>query len=89
MKTSDMITLSADQADTLEDVGFFFSFLGGLQFRQHQTSIKAAGHSRLLVSSSKYGIVFFSDLSGNVQHFDFTQATFCALSALPRCNQLK
>lgn len=52
------------EAETLEDVGFFFRFLGGVQLASHEEPFEAPGDARLLACSSKYGLTFFGDGAG-------------------------
>lgn len=54
-------------ADTLEDVGHFFRYLGGVKFSRAwgaKEPADAPGHAQLLAVSSRYGLTFFSDLTG-------------------------
>ncbi|GAX83523.1 hypothetical protein CEUSTIGMA_g10948.t1 [Chlamydomonas eustigma] len=50
--------LSPEPADTVEDVGFYFKFLGGVQFVGHET-LAITGHARVVQVASRYGLLFF------------------------------
>jgi hypothetical protein len=55
--------LISEPADTVEDVGFFFKFLGGVQFVGHK-NLETTGHSRVLQVAPQYGLFFFVNGSG-------------------------
>lgn len=58
----------AVEAETVDsEETFFFKFVGGVQFVKPDQPIDAPGFSRLVVTSSTYGITVFSDLSGACQ----------------------
>lgn len=45
-----------------EDVGYYFSYLGGVCFRPRDAPMP--GNTALVATSNRHGLTFFSDLSG-------------------------
>lgn len=57
--------LSTRDAETVEDVGYFFKHVGGVRFSP--SDIEAAeGNASVVAASSRYGITIFSDMRGNI-----------------------
>lgn len=52
--------------DEAEDVGFYFKYYGGLSFAKLDEPLQAPGSTGTVAVACKYGLVFFSDLSGAV-----------------------
>ncbi len=52
--------------DEAEDVGFYFKYCGGLSFAKLDEPLQAPGSTATVAVACKYGLVFFSDLSGAV-----------------------
>ncbi len=48
----------------VEDVGFFFRYLGGVQFHSVSQPLDAPGSARVVAISNKFGLTFYSDLYG-------------------------
>ena len=54
------------QAEEVEDVGYYFKYLGGVQLPNAGQPLDAPGSARLLVVSNIYGITVLSDLYGEL-----------------------
>ena len=48
----------------VEDVGFLFRYLGGVQFHTVSQPLDAPGSARVVATSNNFGLTFYSDLSG-------------------------
>lgn len=60
------ITATPTDVEQVEDVGYFFRFLGGIRFVDYEGASAAKGYTRSLAVSSTYGGVVFADAKGKV-----------------------
>ncbi len=58
-----MLHPSLEAAETVEDVGFYFRYLGGVQFGESAMSGER-GHARRLAASSKFGVTIWCTAEG-------------------------
>jgi hypothetical protein len=52
------------EAESVEDVGFFFRYVGGVKFRCVDEPITAPGYAHCVAVSNQFGVVAYSDLEG-------------------------
>ena len=50
--------------EVVEDIVYLFRYLGGIKFSEIEDPLDAPGSARLVATSNKFGLTFFSDLSG-------------------------
>jgi hypothetical protein len=58
------VIAGVDFAESVDDIGYLFKYVGGIKFRSVEEPVTAAGYAHCVAVSNKYGLVAYSDLEG-------------------------